>query len=108
MNDRRWLHELRALPISAMADARDGRDVFPQAIRAQGGDWTMAGPAYTVELPPGDNLGVHHAISKAPPGSVVVALCRGERGVWDLGGDHVSDCQGCWFSGICDQLVRAG
>jgi 4-hydroxy-4-methyl-2-oxoglutarate aldolase len=84
MNDQRWLRELLALPVSAIADARDGRGIFPQAIRAQGGDWTMAGPAYTVELPPGDNLGVHHAISKAPPGSVVVALCRGgeEYGIW--------------------------
>jgi 4-hydroxy-4-methyl-2-oxoglutarate aldolase len=44
----------------------------------------MAGPAYTVELPPGDNLGVHPAISKAPPGTTVVTLCWGgeEYGIW--------------------------
>src|SRR5882672_9371688 len=32
----------------------------------------IAGPAYPVRCPPGDNLMVHAAIHRAPPGSIVV------------------------------------
>jgi regulator of RNase E activity RraA len=32
----------------------------------------VLGPAYTVEVAPGDNLGLHHAIALAPPGTVLV------------------------------------
>lgn len=32
----------------------------------------VAGPAYPVRCPPGDNLMVHAAIHRAPPGSVIV------------------------------------
>ena len=32
----------------------------------------IAGPAYTVKCPPGDNLMLHAAIYKAPPGSIIV------------------------------------
>jgi len=32
----------------------------------------IAGPAYTVRCPPGDNLMLHAAIYRAPPGSVII------------------------------------
>jgi 4-hydroxy-4-methyl-2-oxoglutarate aldolase len=42
----------------------------------------FAGPALTVELPAGDNLGLHLALEKAEPGSVI---CAGSRGAGDYG-----------------------
>lgn len=44
----------------------------------------VAGPAYTVSLRPGDNLVVHHAVAKAPAGSVLVVDAKGfcEGGLW--------------------------
>lgn len=41
------------------------RELWPQIPR-------IAGPAYTVKCPPGDNLMLHAAIYRAEPGSVIV------------------------------------
>ncbi len=41
------------------------RELWPRMPR-------IAGPAYTVCCPPGDNLMLHAAIYRAPPGSIIV------------------------------------
>ena len=41
--------------------------------------WTplvLAGPAFTVETSPADNLALHRAAAEAPPGSVIVAVTQ--------------------------------
>jgi 4-hydroxy-4-methyl-2-oxoglutarate aldolase len=44
----------------------------------------VAGPAYPVRCSPGDNLGIHVAVTRAPAGSVLVADMGGARdfGYW--------------------------
>ena len=44
----------------------------------------LAAPAFCVSCSPGDNLGVHVAVTKAPAGSVLVASMGGvfDRGYW--------------------------
>ena len=44
----------------------------------------LAGPAYPVSCSPGDNLGIHVAVARAPAGSVIVADMGGARdfGYW--------------------------
>jgi 4-hydroxy-4-methyl-2-oxoglutarate aldolase len=44
----------------------------------------IAAPAYPVRCSPGDNLGIHVAVTRAPAGSVLVADMGGERdyGYW--------------------------
>ena len=44
----------------------------------------VAGPAYPVRCSPGDNLGIHVAVTRAPAGSILVADMSGERdfGYW--------------------------
>ncbi|MFH8453993.1 RraA family protein [Streptomyces fungicidicus] len=43
----------------------------------------LCGPAFTVQGAGGDNLSLHHAVLKAPPGSVLVADLGGARfGHW--------------------------
>lgn len=44
----------------------------------------VAGPAFTVECAPGDNLGVHVGVAKAPAGSVLAVSIAGQahRGYW--------------------------
>jgi regulator of RNase E activity RraA len=58
----------------AYADAQLGREQFMDTgLRAI---WStmprIAGPAYTVSCPPGDNLMLHAAIYRAEPGSIIV------------------------------------
>src|SRR5207249_9434934 len=80
----------------------------------------VAGPAYPVGCPPGDNLMLHAAIYRAEPGSIIVA--QGGDNDYALGGGNVCavaekrgvvafvlegvigelaemrgrDCNGCW------------
>ena len=61
------------LPPTTLADVLTREQVMDIGIRPL---WTpvprVAGPAFTVRCPPGDNLMLHAAIHRAPPGSVIV------------------------------------
>lgn len=79
------LRRLQGVPVAAIADALDGRGIVMGTITAQTTiASTIAGPAYTVKLSAGDNLGLHHAVAEAPRGSVLVAAVGDapEFGIW--------------------------
>jgi regulator of RNase E activity RraA len=61
------------IPTTTLADLLGRRQVMDIGIRPL---WPstprVAGPAFTVRCPPGDNLMLHAAIHRAEPGSVVV------------------------------------
>ncbi|WP_043262619.1 RraA family protein [Streptomyces sp. CT34] len=64
---------LPTLPTTALADFLGREQVMDIGIRSL---WApapkVAGPAFTVQCPPGDNLMLHAAIHRAQPGSVIV------------------------------------
>lgn len=63
----------RALSPTTLADTLSGSQVMDIGIRPLwAGMPRVAGPAYTVECGPGDNLMLHAAIYRAAPGSVIV------------------------------------
>ncbi|MFJ8826370.1 RraA family protein [Streptomyces sp. NPDC102467] len=61
------------IPTTTLADLLGRPQVMTLGIRSL---WTpaphLAGPAFTVRCPPGDNLMLHAAIYRAEPGSVIV------------------------------------
>ena len=63
----------REIPPTTLADLLGRGQVMDIGIRPL---WApvprLAGPAYTVQCPPGDNLMLHAAIYRAEPGSVIV------------------------------------
>ncbi len=63
----------RALSPTTLADAMGRERVMDIGIRPM---WQpiprIAGPAYPVQCAPGDNLMLHAAIYRAPPGSIIV------------------------------------
>ncbi|MFJ3892798.1 RraA family protein [Streptomyces sp. NPDC090083] len=65
--------EFQDVPTTTLADLLGRAQVLDLGIRSL---WTpaprLAGPAFTVRCPPGDNLMLHAAIHRAEPGSVVV------------------------------------
>ncbi|WP_329553790.1 RraA family protein [Streptomyces sp. NBC_00696] len=65
--------EFQDVPTTTLADLLGHAQVLDLGIRSL---WTptprLAGPAFTVRCPPGDNLMLHAAIYRAAPGSVVV------------------------------------
>ncbi len=60
------------LPPTTLADLLDRSQVMDIGIRPLWPAPRIAGPAFTVGCPAGDNLMLHAAIYRAPPGSVIV------------------------------------
>lgn len=65
--------EFEDMPTTTLADLLGHAQVLDLGVRALWGPMSrLAGPAFTVRCPPGDNLMLHAAIYRAEPGSVVV------------------------------------
>src|ERR1700728_2619808 len=63
-----------SIPPATLADVLGREQVMDLGIRPLWGPMPrVAGPAFTVRCPPGDNLMLHAAIYRAEPGSVIVA-----------------------------------
>jgi regulator of RNase E activity RraA len=95
------------LSTTTLADILGPARILDAGIRSL---WTgvprIAGPAYTVYCPPGDNLMLHLAIYRASPGSVIVVQ-SGERALALAGGNVCAVAQKNGVAGlILDGLVR--
>ncbi|MEU3333444.1 RraA family protein [Streptomyces sp. NPDC002144] len=80
--------QFQDVPTTTLADLLGRGQVMDIGIRPLWGPvGRVAGPAFTVRCPPGDNLMLHAAIHRAEPGSVVVV----ESGDldWALAGGNV-------------------
>lgn len=65
--------DFQGVPTTTLADLLGREQVMDLGIRPLWGPAPrLAGPAFTVRCPPGDNLMLHAAIYRAGPGSVVV------------------------------------
>jgi 4-hydroxy-4-methyl-2-oxoglutarate aldolase len=69
---------------ATLHEASGGRGALPSAIKPIRSDMRVFGPSLTVSSPPGDNLWLHHALTLARPGDVLVVDCSGsyEHGYW--------------------------
>jgi regulator of RNase E activity RraA len=67
------INAFAAIPPTTFADVLGREQVLDIGIRPLWPDVPrIAGPAFTVRVPPGDNLMVHAAIYRAAPGSIIV------------------------------------
>jgi 4-hydroxy-4-methyl-2-oxoglutarate aldolase len=63
----------KEIPPTTLADVLGRAQVMDIGVRPLWGPMPrLAGPAFTVRCPPGDNLMLHAAIHRAEPGSVIV------------------------------------
>lgn len=69
--------ELRRIPTSALGDAGDRLGFLDSTVRPVWGSTPLAGRAFTVQTRPGDNEGIHRALSFANPGDVLVVAGGG-------------------------------
>jgi 4-hydroxy-4-methyl-2-oxoglutarate aldolase len=96
-----------AVPTTALADFLGREQVMDSGVRCL---WApvprIAGPAFTVACPPGDNLMLHAAIYRAEPGAVIVV----ESGDLDYalaGGNVCAIAQRRGVAGfVLDGLIR--
>ena len=67
----------------------------------------LAGPAFTVEVRPGDNLMIHAALALAKPGDVLVIDGKGDQGSALMGTIMMTACQQLGLAGVVlDGAVR--
>ncbi|MTD57051.1 4-hydroxy-4-methyl-2-oxoglutarate aldolase [Amycolatopsis sp. RM579] len=65
---------------------------LPHAIKPVADTWTLAGPAFPVFTPPGNNVFIHDALYAAPRGSVLVVATglHGHDPEWGYWGEILS------------------
>lgn len=72
------------LAAATVHEAAGRRGALPARIKPVADSMHVEGPAFTVRLAPGDNLGLHRALYEASPGDVLVVDTGGhlEYGYW--------------------------
>ncbi|MBF9071688.1 RraA family protein [Streptacidiphilus fuscans] len=100
--------DFAALPPTTLADLLGRAQVMDPAIRPLHARMPrLAGPAFTVNCPPGDNLMLHAAIHRAPAGSVVVVDAGGDTDFALAGGNVCAVAQRRGIAGfVLDGVVR--
>ncbi len=92
---------------SILADVAGRRGTLDGRIAPLSPSMRMAGPAFTVEVRPGDNLMIHAAIALAQPGDVIVVDGKADRTCALVGAIMVSTCRKRGLAGIVlDAAVR--
>ena len=78
------LEQLAALGTATVHEAQGQTGAMISTIKPIDPSRRLAGPALTVDARPSDNLMIHHAITKARPGDVLVVDAKGflEGGAW--------------------------
>jgi 4-hydroxy-4-methyl-2-oxoglutarate aldolase len=78
------LAEATRLGAATLHEAAGRIGALPSAIKPVAPQMRIAGPAFTVHIPAGDNLWIHRAIYAAAPGDVLVVSTSGgiEWGYW--------------------------
>ena len=104
------------IPTGNICDSNNRLGALDPAIQALDRHMTVAGRAYTVQCPPGDNLTVHKAMLEARPGDVLVVSCGGFLNAGGFGELMATACQvkgiaGVVIDGACrdkNELIEMG
>lgn len=82
--DRERLLEAARLGTATLHEASGQKGALPFGIKPLSPTMRVAGPAFTVATPPGNNLWIHRALAAATPGDVLVVATSGhhEAGYW--------------------------
>src|SRR5258708_12782436 len=92
---------------SILADVAGRRGTLDGRIAAISPTQRMAGPAFTIEVRPGDNLMIHAALSMAKAGDILVVDGKGDRTCALMGSIMINACKKMNFGGVVlDAAVR--
>jgi 4-hydroxy-4-methyl-2-oxoglutarate aldolase len=90
-----------------LADVAGRRGALNGRIQALRPRMKVAGPAFTVDVRPGDNLMIHAAISLAKPGDVLVIDGKGDLSAALMGTIMMTACKQLGIAGVViDGAVR--
>ncbi len=82
------------------ADVAGRRGALHGRIQALRPTMKFAGPAFTVEVRPGDNLMIHVALMLAKPGDVIVVDGKGDLSAALMGAIMINVCRERGFAGV--------
>lgn len=85
---------------SILADVAGRRGGMDGRIRALTPGMRVCGPAFTVEVRPGDNLMIHAAMAMAQPGDVLVIDGKADRLCALMGSIMLNACKKLGFAGV--------
>jgi 4-hydroxy-4-methyl-2-oxoglutarate aldolase len=92
---------------SILADVAGRRGTLDGRISPVSPSMRMAGPAFTIEVRPGDNLMIHASISMARPGDILVVDGKGDRTCALMGSIMINACKKLNLGGVVlDAAVR--
>jgi regulator of RNase E activity RraA len=92
---------------SILADVAGRRGTLDGRIAPLSPSMRMAGPAFTIEVRPGDNLMIHAAMTIAKPGDILVIDGKADRTCALMGSIMINACKKMGFGGVViDAAVR--
>lgn len=72
------IEQLKDVPTTAISDVLKGMNNIDPAIKPLKEEYKIAGQAYTVKLPVGDNLMLLKSLKEAKPGDILVVDVKGD------------------------------
>lgn len=92
---------------SILADVAGRRGTLDGRIAPLLPSMRLAGPAFTIEVRPGDNLMIHAAMTMAKPGDVLVIDGKGDRSCALMGSIMINACKKLGLAGVViDAAIR--
>ena len=85
---------------SILADVAGRRGTVDGRIRALSHSTRLCGPAFTIEIRPGDNLMIHAAMAMAKPGDILVIDGKADRNVALMGSIMLNACKKLGLGGV--------
>src|SRR3954467_10754278 len=90
-----------------LADVAGRRGTMSGRIAPVSHEMKCAGPAFTIEVRPGDNLMIHAAMTLAKPGDVLVIDGKGDRTCALMGAIMINACKQLKLGGVViDAAIR--
>ena len=89
-----------AYAASILADVAGRRGTLDGRIQPLSRTMRMAGPAFTIEVRPGDNLMIHAAMTMAKPGDILVVDGRADRTCALMGSIMINACAKLGIGGV--------
>ena len=96
-----------AFAASVLADVAGRRGTLAGRIAPLSPSMRLAGPAFTIEIRPGDNLMIHAAMLMAKRGDILVVDGKGDRTCAVMGSIMIRTCRELGIAGVVvDAAVR--
>jgi 4-hydroxy-4-methyl-2-oxoglutarate aldolase len=96
-----------AFQAAILADVAGRRGTMSGRIAPVSPEMKCAGPAFTIEVRPGDNLMIHAAMTIAKPGDILVIDGKGDRTCALMGAIMINACRQLKIGGVViDAAIR--